>query len=70
MKNYIVGRSVCYESLTKFENVENNFIADMNIFIWYKCIKACTGMTNFKFGLNTSERGKKNGRWKGTQIPL
>lgn len=50
MESYIVEECVCYDTIyIKFENMQNNSIAAMDIFVWYKCIKTCTGMTNFKF---------------------
>lgn len=44
-----INRRMCYGTIyIKFENI-HNFIADMDSFVWYKCIKTCMGMTNFKF---------------------
>lgn len=62
MKSYIVERSVYYEPLTKFENTQHDSIADMSILIWHKCMKTCLGMTNFKFGMIISKKGKKMSR--------
>lgn len=80
MNDKLHCRRMCYDTIyIKSENMQNNSMADMDVFVWYKCVKTCMGMTKLRSkimvimgkpqisGHSHLQDGRKgSGNWKGT----
>lgn len=81
MNDKLYCRRMCYDTIyIKSENMQNNYMADMDIFVWYKCIKTCMGITNLRSEVmlimgkprisghgHLQDERKGNGSWRGTR---